>query len=143
MAESQERRSNGSSEPSEPELGDLIQNISDDLKVLAHDEMELARIELAKGMRRPIADAGAIILGGVVALIALGLLCTTAVVALQPLVPPLWLRMLIMSFAYFALGGLVAGRYMLRLRREGPPDMTRTVHEAQRTAQALKGEFKQ
>jgi len=143
MADLMQRRGgNGSPEPREPELGDLIQNISNDIKVLAHDELELARIEVASGIKRPIADAGAIVMGGVVALIGLGLLCTTAVVALQPLIPALWLRMLIMSFVYFALGGAVAARYVTRLRRDSPPGLPRTVREAQRTAQTLKGELK-
>jgi hypothetical protein len=140
MAQSQQWRSNGSPEPQEPELGALIQNISDDLKLLAHDEMELVRIDIAQGMKRPIADAGAIVLGGVLALIGLGLLCTTAVVALQPLIHPLWLRMLIMSAVYFALGVVVAGMFMARLRRDAPAQLTRTVERARSGAQLLKPE---
>lgn len=144
MAQSQERRSNGSPEARDPELGDLIENITDDLRVLARDELELARIEIANGMKRPIADAGAVVLGGVLALIGLGLLCTTVVAALQPLIPALWLRMLVMSAVYFALGAAIAGTFMKRLRRDAPTELTRTVAQtvqrARRSAQALKPE---
>jgi hypothetical protein len=140
MAQSQQHQGNGSSAPREPEVGDLIQSISDDLKLLARDELELARTEITNGMKRPIADAGAIVLGGVLALIGLGLLCTTAVVALQPLVHPLWQRMLIMSAVYFAIGAAVAGTFMARLRREAPAGLTRTVQRARRDVAALKQE---
>lgn len=118
-------------------MGDLIQDISDDLKLLARDELELARIELADGMKRPMADAGAIVLGGVLALIGLGLLCTTVVAALQPVIPALWLRMLIMSAVYFALGAALAGTFMKRLRRDTPAQLRHTAQQTRRNAQAL------
>jgi putative superfamily III holin-X len=144
MAQSQERRTNGSPEPRDPELGDLIETITDDLRLLAHDEMELARIALANGMKRPIADGGAIVLGGVLALIGLGLLCTTVVAALQPVLPALWLRMLIMSVVYFAIGAALAATFMKRLRRDAPAELgrtvTQTVQRVRTSARALKTE---
>jgi uncharacterized membrane protein YqjE len=135
-------RSNGAEQPHEPEVVELIQQISEDLKSIAQDEIDLARIELTEGMRRPIVDTGAIVLGGVLALIGLGLLCTTVVVALAPLIPALWLRMLIMSIAYFAAGAVVAGAHVKLLRKDAPPPFTRTKSEARRTAEALKREAK-
>jgi uncharacterized membrane protein YqjE len=141
MGEERQRRSNGAeTQLHEPDVGELIQQISDDLKGIAKNEIDLARIELSDGMRRPIADAGAVVLGGVLALIGLGLLCTTVVVALAPLIPALWLRMLLMSIVYFAVGALVAGAHMKLLRKNAPPAFARTRREAVRTAETFKSE---
>ena len=124
----------------EPELGDLIHRITDDLKVIAQDEIALARLELSEGLKAPAMDAAAIVVGGVFGLIAFGLLCVTVVVAIEPIIPHLWLRMLIMSGVYFVIGGIIAGYFIQRLRSDAPPQLSRTVHEARRTAETLKKE---
>lgn len=124
----------------EPGVGGLVQRIGGDLKAIAEDQLALARLELIDGLKEPLADAAAIVLGGVLAIIGFGLACATAVVALEPLIEPLWARMLIMSVAYMAVGALVAGVYIKQLRRDAPPSMSRTKREASRTAEAIKAE---
>lgn len=135
---------NAESQPSSQqpgEVGDLMRRIGDGLKTLAESQIKLAKLELLDEVKKPLASAGAIVLGGVIALFGVGLLCATAVVALEPLVGPLWLRMVIMSAVYFALGRLVMRLYTKRLQADVSPELPRAAHEAKRTVQALKAEL--
>lgn len=123
------------------DIGALMRRIGDGLKTIAEDEVKLARLELKEEIKKPLASAGAIVLGGVIALFGVGLLCATAVVALEPIVPALWLRMLIMSAAYFAIGAVVMRVYVKRFQVETPPSLSRTSREAKATVQAVKSEI--
>lgn len=119
-------------------VGELLHRITDDVKTIARDEVELARIELEHTAKSAAADAAIVLLGGIVALIGLGLLCTVAVVALEPLIEPLWLRLLIMSIVYLALGGSVAGVFAKKLGHDVKPDLDLPRREAQQTVDAVK-----
>jgi uncharacterized membrane protein YqjE len=99
-------------------LGDVVRRIATDVRTIAGDELQLAKQELGHGFKAAAIDGATIILGGVVALIGLGMLCVTAVVALAPVIPPLWLRMLMMAVLYLVVGTVVAGVYVGRLRNE-------------------------
>lgn len=99
-------------------LGDTVCRIADDVKTIAGDELQLAKRELGHGMKNAAADAAAIVLGGIVALIGLGMLCVTAVVALAPVIPALWVRMLMMAVLYLVAGSVVAGFYVRKLEGE-------------------------
>ena len=68
---------------------------------------ELARMELERTAKSAAADAAVVLLGGIVALIGLGLLCLVAVAALEAVIEPLWLRLLIMSLVYLAIAEYV------------------------------------
>lgn len=120
-------------------VGELVHRITDDVKTIARDEVELARIELEKTAKTAAGDAAVVLLGGIVALIGLGLLCTVAVVALAPLIPALWLRLLIMAVVYLAVGGIVAGVFARRLGHDVKPDLDLPRREAQQTVDAVKG----
>lgn len=128
-------------EPQPAEIGTLMSRIGDGLKTIAQDEVKLARLELLDELKKPLASAGAIVLGGVIALFGVGLLCATAVVALEPLITALWLRMLIMSAVYFALGGVVMRVYMKRFELDATPELPRTKREAKATIEAVKSEI--
>jgi len=128
--------------PSAPgEVGALMRRIGDGLKTIAEDEVKLARIELIDQLQKPLADAGAIVLGGVLAIIGVGMLCTTAVIALEPLISPLWLRMVLMSIVYFAGGTLVMKAYVKRFQSDAVPELPKTAREAKRTVAAVKAEI--
>jgi uncharacterized membrane protein YqjE len=130
-----------SESPQPAEVGTLMRRIGDGLKTIAEDEVKLARLELMDEIKKPLASAGAIVLGGVIALFGVGLLCATVVVGLEPLVEPLWLRMLIMSAVYFGIGRVVMGVYMKRFQLEATPDLPRTKREAKATVEAVKSEI--
>src|SRR4051812_3002439 len=90
------------------QVGGLLHRITDDLKVLAKDELELAKGEMQTTAKTAAFEAAALILGGIVALIGLGLLCLAAVAALAPIIPALSLRLLLMAAVYMVVGGAVA-----------------------------------
>ncbi len=126
--------------PSEPngKVGELLHRITDDVKTIARDEVELARMEIERTAKSAAADAAIVLLGGIVALIGLGLLCVVAVVALEPLIEPLWLRLLLMSIVYLLAGGSVAGAFAKKLGHDIKPDLDLPKREAQQTVDAVK-----
>lgn len=119
-------------------LGEVVRRIGDDVKTIASDELQLAKIELSRGMKTAAADAAAIVLGGVVALIGFGMLCVTAVVALEPMIPPLWARMLIMAAIYLVAGGAVAAIFTRKLKTDANPAKSDAVEEAKATVENIK-----
>ncbi len=119
-------------------VGEILHRVTDDVKTIAKNEVELARLELERSARSAATDAGAAMLGGFVALIGLGLLCVAAVDALEPVISPLWLRLLLMAGVYLVAGGILAGVFARRLKRDGPPDMSRVTHHAKRTAETVR-----
>ena len=119
-------------------VGELLHRITDDVKTIARDEVELARMEIESTAKRAAADAAVVLLGGIVALIGLGLLCVVAVVALEPLISPLWLRLLIMSVVYLVAGGALAGGFAKKLGHDVKPDLDLPKREAQQTVDAVK-----
>ncbi len=110
------------SEPAvgEPKVGELVHRITDDVKTIARGEVELARGELERSARTAAADGAGALFGGIVALIGVGMLCVAAAVALAPVIPPLWLRLVIMAAIYLVCGSMAAGLFGRRLRDAKP-----------------------
>lgn len=119
-------------------VGDLIHRITDDVKIIAKDEIELAKAELAHTARSAAIESAVIVLGGIVALIGFGMLCATAVAALEGLIPPLWARLLIMAVLYLVAGGIIAAVFAKRLKKDIKPDLTVPAYEAKRTIAGVK-----
>jgi membrane protein len=122
----------------EPAITDLARRVGDDLSTLAKDHFELARLELTAGAKRVLTDGGAILLGGIVALIGLAMLCTTLVVAAAPVVPALWLRLLLGSILYLVSGGALCFVFIRKLGGSGTLAMKQTRVEAKETVKVLK-----
>ena len=119
-------------------IGELIHRITDDVKVIAKDEIELAKSELALTAKTAAAESAVIVLGGIVALIGFGMLCVAAVVALAGVIPPLWARLLIMAAVYLVAGGALAGTFAKKLSHDIKPDLTVAAYEAKRTVAGIK-----
>lgn len=119
-------------------VGDLLHRITDDLKVLAKDELELVKGEFRTTAKTTAFEAAIIILGGIVALIGLGMLCGAAVAALAPVIPSLALRLLLMAAIYIVVGGAVAASFAKRLSKDIRPDTTVMGYEAERTIKGVK-----
>lgn len=119
-------------------VGSLIRRISDDLQTIGRDEISLARIELTKTIKVAAAEAGAIFLAGLVAVVGLAMLCAAAVPALAPVVSALWLRMVIMAAVYMAIGAGVAAYFGNRLKQDATPDFREVKKQAQRTVQTVR-----
>ncbi|NVB82839.1 MAG: phage holin family protein [Kofleriaceae bacterium] len=119
-------------------IGDLLHRITDDVKTIAKDEIELAKGEIENTAKVAATDAAVIVLGGIVALIGLGMLCAAAVAALEPVIHALSLRLLIMAVIYLVGGGIVAAAFAKRLKTDAKPDMTIAGYEAKRTVAGVK-----
>lgn len=119
-------------------IGDLLHRITDDVKTIASNEVELARFEIERTAKRVVADAAVVMLGGIVALIGLGMLAVVAVVALEPVFPALWLRLLIMAIVYLVVGGAVAAGFAKKLTSDVKPDLDLPAREARQTVDAIK-----
>ncbi len=119
-------------------LSELIADLSADMKAVARDQVALARAELGTVAKLAARDAALIALGGVVALIGFGMLCVAAVVALEPLIAPLWARLLIMAGVYLAGGGLVASAYVSKLQHDVSSGLERTREETAKTVETVK-----
>jgi hypothetical protein len=117
---------------------DLIHRISEDLRTITRDEIELLRGEARRVARSAAADGAAVLFGGTVALIGFAMLCVAAVAALEPVLPSLALRLVVMAVVYGGIGGSLAASFALRLRRAVAPDVTIPVHEAKAVLQGVK-----
>jgi len=119
-------------------VGDLIHRITDDVKVIARDELELIKGELSNSAKVAAGEAAAIVLGGIVALIGLGMLCVAAVTALAPYIPSLSLRLVLMAAIYIVVGAVIAGIFAKRLKKDVMPDTAVAAYEAKRTVAGVK-----
>ncbi len=126
------------SEEESGQFGDLVRRITDNIKTLAKDELELAKGEVTSSAKTAAFEGAAIVLGGIVALIGLGMLCVAAVAALGGWISALWLRLLIMAAIYMIAGGIVAGTFAKRLKQDAAPDTTVVGYEAKRTLAGVK-----
>jgi Putative Actinobacterial Holin-X, holin superfamily III len=116
----------------------LIHRISEDLRTITRNEIELLRGEARRVARSAATDGAAVLFGGIVALIGLAILCLAAVAALAPVLPSLALRLVVMGVIYLGIGGSLAASFALRLRRRAVPDVAVPVHEARATLQGAK-----
>lgn len=117
---------------------DLIRRISEDLRTITRDEIELLRGEARRVAKSAAADGAVVVFGGVVALIGLAILCLAAVAALASVLPSLALRLVVMGVIYLGIGGSLAASFALRLRRRAVPDVVVPVREARATLQGAK-----
>ena len=124
--------------PADGSIGGLLHRITRDVKTIAHDELELIRDELTRTTKVAAADAAIVLLGAIVALIGFGLLCLSAVVALHVVIASLAIRLLLVAIVYLGIGGVVAGAFGMRLKRDIVPDLTIPKYEAKRTIDGVK-----
>jgi hypothetical protein len=128
--------------PPAPGVGKLLEDIGRDLKTIAVDELELAHGQLTRFFESLVAKAGMAILGATVALIGLGMLCTVAVIAAEPLIHRLWLRLLVMALLYIGIGGGLAVIYAKRLATMHGPELDKQLSEVGETIAAVSAGLK-
>lgn len=122
-------------------LGDLIKFVSEDLSHLVRSEIKLAQVEVtdkAKGLGAGIGAFGA---AGVLALFGLGLLLTTAVLALS-LVVSAWLAALIVTVVVFVIAGIAALVGKKKVSEAAPPVPTRAVESVKEDVAEIKETIK-
>ena len=115
----------------EPSIGELINDLSQDVTQLVRQEVQLAKVEMQQKLTRITTDLASLAAGGVVA--ALGGLALTAAVILL-LIHPVglspWLAALIV--------GVVLGVASLVLLRRGIIDLKRTDPTPRRTIETIR-----
>ncbi len=107
---------------SEPTLGRLVEQLSEQTSRLVRAEVALAKAEVAQKAKSSGIGIGLFAAAGAIALYALGVLIWSAVLGLGE-AWPLWLAALVVGVLLLALaGGLVAAGAALLKRASGKPE---------------------
>jgi positive regulator of sigma E activity len=122
---------------------ELIHQISEDVRTITRDEVELLRGEAQRVAKVAVVEGSVILFAGLVAVIGLAMLCVAAVVALAPLIASLTWRLIVMAIVYGVIGGVVAAAFARRLRRDVVPDLDVPVHEARAVVEGTKAALKE
>ncbi len=118
-------------------VGDVLRAIGRDVKTIAVDELELTRRQLSDYMADLVIKASVSLLGATVALIGIGMLCMVAVTALEPVIEPLWLRLLLLAVVYIVIGSGAAYLWAKRMTAMRGPNLDKAIAEARDTIEAV------
>ncbi len=116
-------------------LGDIIKSITDDVKLLIHDEVELAKAELMPAAKHGGIGAGLFGAAGYFAICALSVLYFAAAFGLVALGVSTWLAFLLVGVALLLVAGVCAGIGYLQVKKVKAPE--RTVAQANQTVAEL------
>lgn len=108
-------------------VGDIIKDISDDVKLLVRDEIELAKSELIPSAKQAGLGAGLLGAAGYFAITAMLLLFFAASYGLVAAGLPTWLGFLIVGGALLVLAGLLALIGQSRVKKVKAPERTITA----------------
>lgn len=100
--------------------GELVKLLSEQVSVLARDELKLAQLELTRKGKQAGSGAGMMGGGGLIALYGVGCLIACAVIAISGVVSA-WLAALIVGAALLAIAAVSALMGRARLRKATPP----------------------
>lgn len=117
-------------------VGDVLKSISDDVKLLVRDEVELAKAELIPSAKNAGIGAGLFGAAGYFAICAAGLLYFAAAFGLVALGLAEWLAFLIVGVVLLLLAGVLALVGRARVKQVKAPE--RTIAEANRTVEEVK-----
>ena len=127
--------------PRDEPVADLLRDLGHELTELLHEELELARAELAaKGKR---AGIGAAVIGGAGALIVLAAaaMLAAAIVALSGVLT-LWAAALIVGGALAALGGGFAVFGIKKIAQVTPPLPAKAVESTKEDVEWIKAQLR-
>ena len=121
-------------------VGDIIKNITDDVKLLVQDQIELAKAELVPAAKNGGTGAGLFGAAGYFGISASILLYFAAASGLVAAGLAPWLAFLIVAVALLLIAGICAGIGYLFVKRVKPPERTMaqanlTTTEVQEAAQ--------
>ncbi|MFF1487135.1 phage holin family protein [Streptomyces sp. NPDC058319] len=118
-------------------VGELVHDATEQLSLLARQEVALAKEELTAKGRRMGRGGGLLGVAGALAYVGLFALAGTGVAALS-LVLPVWAAALIVTGVLFALAGLLALTGRAQLRRAGPPTPQRALGSVKADVEEIK-----
>jgi Putative Actinobacterial Holin-X, holin superfamily III len=117
-------------------VGDIIKNITNDVKLLVQDQIELAKTELVPAAKNGGTGAGLFGAAGYFAISASILLYFAAAFGLVAAGLAAWLAFLIVAAALLLIAGILAGIGYLFIKRVRPPE--RTIAQANLASTELK-----
>lgn len=123
--------------PNSPAVGDIIKAITDDVRVLVKDEVELAKAELIPSAKNAGKGAGMLGAAGYFGINALTLLYITAALGLYALGLAPWLAFLIVAVALLLVAGVLALLGLRTVKKIKGPE--KTIAQANETVAELKG----
>ncbi len=108
----------------------LVRSIATDTSTLVRKEIELAKQEIAEGLKAKALGAAGLAIGGLFGFLGLLFGLVTAVAALS-IVLPHWLAALIVAGALFLIAGIAAMVGIASMKKKGPAptETVRTVKE--------------
>jgi len=120
----------------EQAVGDIIKSITEDVKLLVRDEMELEKSELMPAAKNGGIGGGLFGAAGYFAICALSILYFAAAFGLVALGLPYPLAFLIVGVALLLIAGVCAGVGYMTIKKIKPPE--RTIAQANKTVADVK-----
>lgn len=122
---------------SEPTLGELVSDLTQQVTGIAKAEIELALTEVKKDVTNAAVASVEFVVAGVLALFGLGLLLTAAAWGLVAVGLPAWAGFLIIAGALFLAVGILVLLGIRKIKKvKGKP--ARAIAQAQHTVEAIK-----
>jgi uncharacterized membrane protein YqjE len=116
----------GTDDLRERPIGELLKQLSEETTRLVHQELELAKAELAQKGRQAGLGAGLFGAAGVIGFLALAAL-TTCIILLLDAAMPAWLAALIVAAVYAAVAAVLAMRGRAKIKQATPPVPEQTI----------------
>ena len=120
----------------EPAVGDIIKGITDDVKLLVRDEMELAKSELTPTAKKAGVGAGLFGTAGYFGISGVSILYFAAAFGLVALGLSEWLAFLIVGIALLIIAAIAGGIGYATVRKLKGPE--RTIAQANQTVTDVK-----
>jgi uncharacterized membrane protein YqjE len=117
--------------------GELVKDLSNQVSLLARQEIELAKAEIAEKGRKAGLGLGLVAAAGVSALLALGTLTACVVLALDGAMPA-WLAALIVALAWSVVAAVLASVGKQKTEQAGTPVPEQTVESVKEDIKWLK-----
>jgi hypothetical protein len=118
-------------------LTELLSRLSEETTRLVHQELDLAKAELAAKGRQAGAGAGLMGAAGALGLAALGALTACLILALNAVLPA-WLAALIVTVVLAAIAAVLALRGRDKVKQAGPPMPEQTIETVKEDVQWAK-----
>jgi uncharacterized membrane protein YqjE len=122
-------------------IGDLLNQLSEQIATLVRQELYLARAEMEQKARRAGRGLGLIGVGGVVALAAVGALAATLIMLLARWMDG-WLAGLVVTIAFAVIAALLGIRGKETVSEATPPVPEQTIESVKEDVQWAKTQIK-
>jgi uncharacterized membrane protein YqjE len=124
---------------SDPTLGALVHDMTQQMSTLVRDEIRLAQAEMTEKGKRAGIGVGLFSAAGLFAFFGLATLIATAILALA-LALPGWLAALIVAVVLFAVAGVFALQGKNNVQQATPPKPEQAIEGLKEDVATVKGE---